>query len=319
MTTTYYTPSGNPTAETRGISAQVRAEFASIAAAFTSVSADIAARGAIAGQTWSGTHTFPATTYGVTAAFGSSGTALATLDFVNAVATNATLPGQAGNADKLVTTNGSVGSFTDKLNVSVLKFVDGTDKTKQVQMDASGLTTGTMRKLVVPDRDVTLGGFSNMVVLTTTQSWVCPAGVSRAEITVIDGGKGGQFSTGGSSTAYNDGSSGGASGISVVPLTPGTTYSATIGAGSAIGGSPSAGGSTSFSGSDITTITTANATLKVPGGKGAPWGGDGGGLGGGTLLAPPGSGGYGCGGTGGNQANSSGATAGGNGVVIIRY
>jgi hypothetical protein len=156
MTTTYYTPSGNPTAETRGISAQVRAEFASISAAFTSASADIAARGAIAGQTWSGTHTFPATTYGVTAAFGSSGTAYATLDYVNAVATNAALPGQANNADKLLTTNGTTASFTNTVNVSVVKFVDGTDKTKQVQIDASGLTTGTTRTLTVQDASGTL-------------------------------------------------------------------------------------------------------------------------------------------------------------------
>ncbi|MES2148588.1 MAG: hypothetical protein V4508_02235 [Pseudomonadota bacterium] len=69
-------------------------------------------RGLIAGQTWTGPHTFPATTYGVTAAFGASGTAFATLDFVNAVATSAVLPGQAGKAGQFLKSNGTTADWS---------------------------------------------------------------------------------------------------------------------------------------------------------------------------------------------------------------
>jgi hypothetical protein len=319
MTTIYYTPSGNPGPETRGISAQVRAEFQAIASSFVSVSSDMAERGVIAGQTWTGTHTFPATTYGVTAAFGSSGNAFATLDYVNTVATNAALPGQAANADRLLSTSGTTALWANTINVSVVKFVDGTDKTKQVQIDASGITTGTTRTITIPDRAVMLGGFANMVIITTTGSWTAPAWCSRAQVAVQDGGTGSQFSTGGSSTAYFSGSPGGNAGISIVAIVPGASYTATPGAGSAASLSPSAGGTSSFSGPGITTLTSANASLKVPGASGTPAGTNSAGSGGGTLYAPTGSVGYGAGGQGGNNASSAGAVAGQNGCIVIYY
>lgn len=108
---TYYTVTGIPVAQTRASSSQVRGEFVLIQTAFASVNTDITAKGAIIGQTWTGTHTFPATTFGVTASFGATGTAYATLDFVNAVATSAVLPGQGGNAGKLLVTNGTTASW----------------------------------------------------------------------------------------------------------------------------------------------------------------------------------------------------------------
>lgn len=83
-----YTPTGNPPNQTRGISSLIRAEFNFIQTAINS-------KGDITGQTWTGTHQFPATIFGVTATPGSSGTALATLDYVNATASSVTLPGQA--------------------------------------------------------------------------------------------------------------------------------------------------------------------------------------------------------------------------------
>jgi len=73
----------------------------------------VTARGLIAGQTWLGAHTFPATTYGITAAFGASGTAYATLDFVNTVALSAALPGQTGNVGKFLRTDGTTASFSE--------------------------------------------------------------------------------------------------------------------------------------------------------------------------------------------------------------
>jgi len=70
-------------------------------------------RGLIAGQTWTGTHTFPATTFGVTAAVGASGLKYATLDWVNFTILGLTLPGQAGNAGKFIRTNGSAASWSE--------------------------------------------------------------------------------------------------------------------------------------------------------------------------------------------------------------
>lgn len=65
------------------------------------------------GETYSGTHNFtgatvalPATATGVTATLGDSSTLLATTAFVAAQAFSAALPGQSGNANLFVTTNG---------------------------------------------------------------------------------------------------------------------------------------------------------------------------------------------------------------------
>lgn len=314
MTTTYYTPTGNPSAETRGNSSQVRAEFQAIAAAFTSASTDIAARGLIAGQTWSGTHTFPATTYGVTAAPGASGAAFATIDYVNTVATNAALPGQTSKSDYLITSNGTTASWTNTINASVVKLVDGADKTKQVQIDASGLTTATTRKIIMPDRNVLLGNFTNLAVISTTQTWTAPANVNVVEVTVVNGGQGG-----GNGGPSQSGGAGAATGTSILTtIVPGGSYTCTIGAGSSPGSPGAAGGASSFAGPGITTLTTSNATVKRPGASGRAAAGSGNGLGGGTALAGDGSTGYGVGGKG-YDSSSFGATSGQAGVIIIRY
>jgi hypothetical protein len=161
MTNAYYNyTDGQPVAISRGASSLMRAEFTLISAGFDTVSNAINGKGAITGQNWTGTHDYTAGTIKVpTLPVGSSGTFAASVDYVNQQAYSAALPGQTGNADKLVTTDGAgtpTASFTDKLNVTVLKFVDGTDKTKQVQFDASGLTTNTTRHLTVQDKDGTL-------------------------------------------------------------------------------------------------------------------------------------------------------------------
>lgn len=98
----------------RLIKSCLKTTFPSVTGAVTMTHTElntVTSRGLIAGQTWTGTHTFPATTYGVTAAVGSSGTALATLDYVNAQAFSAALPAQTGNSGKFLTTNGSSASW----------------------------------------------------------------------------------------------------------------------------------------------------------------------------------------------------------------
>lgn len=98
----------------RLIKSCLKTTFPSVTGAVTKTHTElntVTDRGLIAGQTWTGTHTFPATTYGVTAAVGSSGTALATLDYVNAQAFSAALPAQTGNSGKFLTTDGSSASW----------------------------------------------------------------------------------------------------------------------------------------------------------------------------------------------------------------
>jgi hypothetical protein len=57
--TTYYTVSGAPVTHSFGSSAYIRTEFTSIQTAFGTVNSEMITKGAIAGQAWTGTHTFP--------------------------------------------------------------------------------------------------------------------------------------------------------------------------------------------------------------------------------------------------------------------
>lgn len=62
--TTYYTVSGVPTAHSFGSSAYMRAEYTLIQTAFATVNTEMVTKGAIAGQAWTGSHTFPTQTQG---------------------------------------------------------------------------------------------------------------------------------------------------------------------------------------------------------------------------------------------------------------
>lgn len=288
--TTYYLPTGNPASETRGISNSVRTEFTLIATGFSTMAADLvsglagandnaALRGLIAGQTWTGTHDYTGATLQVpTKSVGSSGNYAASVDYVNAVAFSVVLPGQAGKAGYLLSTDSSSASFSNLIK-TVNLLADNADSTKRVGFNLASLTTATTRTVYAPDRDVTLGGFCNMVVLRTTQTWTPPAGITRAEITVADGG---YSSTAHTNTTFTGGN-GGAASISVRAVSPSVTYTATIGAGG-VGGAAGtdtasvAGGASSFSGTGLTTLTSSNGDLSVPGGTainstGAAYGG----------------------------------------------
>lgn len=76
------------------------------------VQTQIDAKGAIAGQTWSGTQDFTAST--ITAATAPAGTAtnvLATTAFVASAGLSSALPGQTGNANKYIKTDGNNASW----------------------------------------------------------------------------------------------------------------------------------------------------------------------------------------------------------------
>ena len=105
----------------RLIKSCLKTTFPSVTGAVTMTHAElntVTSRGLIAGQTWTGTHTFPATTYGVTATLGDSSLKYATTEFVANTAFSSALPAQLGNSGKLLTTNGTTASWTETKTVN---------------------------------------------------------------------------------------------------------------------------------------------------------------------------------------------------------
>ena len=87
-----------------------------LATATSDIQAQINAKASNSGEIYTGTHNFTGATVNVaTAATGSAGSAAASLDFVNATALSSALPGQAGNAGKVITTNGTNASWSNVL------------------------------------------------------------------------------------------------------------------------------------------------------------------------------------------------------------
>jgi hypothetical protein len=80
------------------------------------------------------------------------------------------------------------------------------------------------------------------VLFTANGSWVCPAGVNAV---LVYGAGGGGAGGGGIANATQGGAGGGGGsweGVQLVPVTPGTSYSITIGAGGTSGGASTTGG-----------------------------------------------------------------------------
>lgn len=105
----------------RLIKSCLKTTFPSVTGAVTKTHTElntVTDRGLIAGQTWTGTHTFPATTYGVTATLGDSSLKYATTEFVANTAFTSALPAQLGNSGKLLTTNGTTASWAETKTVN---------------------------------------------------------------------------------------------------------------------------------------------------------------------------------------------------------
>lgn len=182
------------------------------------------------------------------------------------------------------------------------------------------------------------GGFSTMAVVTSSQIWTIPAGVTKCKVTVVGGGGNGGTTTGNDGGARAGGGGGGGSAIKYLSnLTPGNTLSVTVGG----------AGGTSSVGSGTQTISTVSATGGASAGGNESAGGAGGigsggdidlkGQGGGNYYSSCGGasifgggalaiifgvvqngGNYGGGGGGGAGANKSGG-AGYQGVVVFEY
>lgn len=83
--------------------------------------AQIDAKGAIAGQAWTGTHNFTWATITVpTATAGDATNKAASTAFVSATAFSAALPGQSGNAGKFVRTNGTTALWSDLVDTPLV-------------------------------------------------------------------------------------------------------------------------------------------------------------------------------------------------------
>lgn len=106
----YNATSGVPIAQTRGTSAPNRAEYLLIAAGFTSLTTDLAAKGAITGQAWTGAHDYTGAT--MTVAAPTVGSNPVTKTYADSLTFAAALPAQGGNANKFITTNGATASWS---------------------------------------------------------------------------------------------------------------------------------------------------------------------------------------------------------------
>lgn len=210
-----------------------------------------------------------------------------------------------------------------------------TPKTLTVALDASVSGTNTGDQGTIP----------NVVVVTTTGTWTCPAGVIRAKVTVVGGGGG---ASNYSASQSGVGGGGGGAAIKWLTVVPGAIYTATVGtggAGGAAGGNNAgiAGATSSFAGGVITTVSAtggaggnavgsdsaggigSNGDLNIPGGTGVsstlnsntPSA-----TGGSTIFAgstPMGIAGRGYGAGGGGIWGDFGGAAGAAGVIIIEY
>jgi hypothetical protein len=143
---TDYNRTGSPTQAGRGISKQIRDEFALIETAVNS-------KANIASPTFIGTPAAP------TAALGTSTTQLATTAFVAGTALAASLPAQTGNAKKFITTDGTNASW----NYINLVRDERTSNTRLAVTDQSHFI------------DITSGTFSQTISTCSTlgADWFC--------------------------------------------------------------------------------------------------------------------------------------------------
>lgn len=241
--------------------------------------------------------------------------------------------------------------------VTVPTPVNSTDASTKGYVDSTAFSsalpaqTGNSGKFVTTNGTTaswsTVEKIPSAAVITSTTTWTCPANVTKAKVYVTGGG--GSAGSGYVSQAGGGGGGGGTA-IKFLTVTPGTVYTATIGAGGTAlingssGISGNAGGTTTFSGSDITTISAnggAGGQANAIGGTGgnifsghdlAIGGGNGTAapsnssspppLGGSSFwggLSPEAIAGVRWGNGGGGKYGATGGPAGASGVVVIEY
>lgn len=171
---------------------------------------------------------------------------------------------------------------------------------------------------------------SNIVTFLSSGTWVCPAGISIVYLTIVGGGGGG----GGGATQTGGGGGGGAAVVNVPFLvTPGNSYTVTVGAGGTSGNDTGTGGNNGGN-SSFSTISCNGGTGGSGGGGSVGAGGAGGttgtlgiagqngvngGNGGGTFFGNQGSGSafYGVGANGTQGGSGAAGPTASKGVVMI--
>lgn len=125
----------------------------------SAVQTQLNARALKAGDTYTGTHNFSGATSvtGPTPTTGDSSTKFATTAFVAATAFTAALPGQSGNAGKILDTDGTTANWTDTITTS--KSITGdftvSGTARRIYGDLSSITRGN--RLLFSDSDSSIG------------------------------------------------------------------------------------------------------------------------------------------------------------------
>lgn len=89
-----------------------------------------------------------------TAATGTATDQIATTSFAASLGLASALPGQTGNAGKVIVTDGTTATWGTTFNTTVVDFVDGADPTKLLTWDLSGITTATNRTVTVENANI---------------------------------------------------------------------------------------------------------------------------------------------------------------------
>ena len=188
----------------RGIKSKIKAKFPNIAGEVTpthtelnyvdgvtsAIQTQLDTKAAIDSPVLTGTPEAP------TAAVGTTGAQIATLDFVIAASLSASLPGQTGNAGKLISTDGTNGFWEDQIDGSVVSLSgggdivgttaaqtlgnktlaspvleDATDGTKKANIILSGITAGQNRNITLKDENMKLfTPYAELVAKVTVSS-----------------------------------------------------------------------------------------------------------------------------------------------------
>lgn len=139
-----------------------------------------------------------------------------------------------------------------------------------VSKSAGSGTLASWSVSLSPDPSAAIAGYPiTTLVLTSSQTWVVPAGVSKIKVTVVGGG-GGASGKNPSQTGLAGG--GGGAAIKTLAVTPGSGYAVTIGAGGSAGATGASGGTSSFVGTGANVSATGGTAAAQSGGIGS--GGD---------------------------------------------
>ena len=178
-----------------------------------------------------------------------------------------------GTSGQVLTSNGT--GQTPSFQTPTTTIADSSIAlSKLVPVGTSGqVLTSTGSGTAPTFQTIATGGFSNMVVITSTQTWTVPAGITKAKVTVVGGGGGTQAGgSGGTSSFGSFCSATGGSGV----FYPSGTFGA---GGSGIGGDLNVGGG----GGAYATGTVSGGSSILGGGgatgsSGRSYGGGAGGL-----------------------------------------